>query len=78
MRAAREFHLRIPEDISLTGADGMMLPAQLQLTTYISPSFQLGAAAAEMLCRIIDKPAVPPENIRLPVRFVPGTTVARI
>ncbi len=78
MKAAREFHLRIPEDLSLTGADGMMLPAQLQLTTYISPSFQLGAAAAEMLCRIIDKPAVPPENIRLPVRFVPGTTVARI
>ncbi len=78
LKAAGEFNLRIPEDISLTGADGMMLPAQLQLTTYLSPSFQLGVAGAEMLCRIIDNPGLPPENIRLPVRFVPGMTVAKI
>jgi len=78
IKAAGEFHLRIPEDISLTGADGLMLPAQFQLTTYLSPSFQLGVAGAEMLCRIIDNPAMPPENARLPVRFVQGMTVAQI
>jgi len=78
MKAANEFNIRIPEDISLTGADGLRFPAQFQLSSYISPSFQMGVAGAELLSRLVIKPGMAHENIRLPVRFVPGVTVAKL
>ncbi len=78
MKAASELKIRIPEDVSLTGADGLILPAQMQLTTYFSPSFQMGINAAELLCKIINNPGMKEENLRLPVRSISGMTVAKI
>lgn len=50
--------LRIPEDISIMGYDGIMIASQLtpQLTTYYQNTKEIGSLAAEKLISLIEKP----------------------
>jgi len=51
MYQARQFGLRVPEDISIIGTDDILLAARLYppLTTIALPAFELGAAAIRLL-----------------------------
>lgn len=56
MRAARDFGLRIPEDISIIGFDNLESSAMLEppLTTISQPLYKMGALAAERLIAQIE------------------------
>ncbi len=58
IRAARRFHLSVPQDIMVIGFDNrdisqMMIPS---ITTVSQPKFQLGYSACEMLIKRVEHP----------------------
>jgi len=78
-RAARERGLRIPDDISVTGADGIFVHGQIQqLTSFRSPSFEIGRRGAQMLAAMLRGEAAPASPLRLPVQLIPGDTVKKL
>ena len=58
MNAIKNRGLRIPEDISIAGYDGIPMAAQLEpsLTTYHQNTMGIGMTAAEKLIDLIEKP----------------------
>lgn len=75
--ALRNSGRRVPEDISVTGFDGLetslVTPA---LTTVKIPLFDLGRHAVRLLCEWLDNPARHPDSIALPGELVVGATSA--
>jgi DNA-binding LacI/PurR family transcriptional regulator len=68
--------LRVPDDLSVCGFDGMHFAALMTppLTTVEQPSRDIGArACANLLARLGGQAA---ESLRLPHRLIPGRTVA--
>ncbi len=78
LEAAKKRDIQIPEDVSLTGADGLKQYGCRQLTTYISPSYHIGGRGAELLLDKIENFDQPPQRICLPTKFVEGETVSRV
>lgn len=58
LRAAGERGLRVPDDISMVGYDGIMMARHIRprLTTYRQDTQALGTEAAEQLIGLIEKP----------------------
>ena len=56
MNALQAHGLRIPEDISVVGYDGIHLARVMNLTTYSQNAKQLGSIAAERLISLIEHP----------------------
>lgn len=56
MNVLIEAGLRIPEDISVVGYDGIHLAKVMRLTTYSQNAVGLGKAAAERLISLIERP----------------------
>ena len=56
MNVIHEHGLRIPDDISVVGYDGIHLAKVMRLTTYSQNSAELGRLAAERLIRLIEHP----------------------
>ena len=79
MNVIRERGLRIPEDISAVGYDGIHLSKLLQLTTYSQSAADLGRIAAERLIRQIEHPATAEaERVLVPGRLLEGTSVKEL
>ncbi len=81
MNAIRELELRIPEDISVAGYDGLHLAQALNppLTTWHQNSEELGRLAASMLIERIEHPrTAAPEHIEVPGKLLEGGTVATL
>jgi LacI family transcriptional regulator, galactose operon repressor len=78
IEAAAERNIKVPDDISITGADGIKLGKRAQLTTYISPSFDIGHKGAELLLGKIENPSSPVQEIRYPTSFIKGQSVKTI
>lgn len=74
--AARELGLRVPQDVSVAGFDGIDLPwlAPDVLTSVRQPLAEKGRAAAREAVRLLA--GEPAESIELPVELVVGTTTA--
>ncbi len=74
--AARELGLRVPEDVSVAGFDGLDLPwlAPDVLTSVSQPFAEKGAALADAVAAILAGDT--PPDVELPVRLRPGTTTA--
>jgi DNA-binding LacI/PurR family transcriptional regulator len=79
-KVIRERGLRIPEDISVTGADGIFVHGQMQqMTSFCSPSFEMGKAGAKLLVGMLHNDSEPVTSpVRLPVKLIPGDTVATL
>lgn len=78
MEAIREAGLRIPEDISIAGYDGVKLlqMCRPRLTTVCQDTASIGAAAARKLVHLIEQPRTTFEEIiSIPSRLLPGETV---
>lgn len=71
--AAREFGLRVPEDIAVIGYDGGVLAEALQLTTVVQPLRQSGAAGRRLLIAQLDGDATI-QRIVLEPRLCVGVT----
>ncbi len=71
--------LRVPEDISAVGYDGIHLARAMRLTSYSQNTQELGRLAAERLIQQIEHPkTAKPEHIRVPGSFLEGSTVKQL
>ncbi len=69
--------ISVPEEISVTGADGLKLPGiLLELDSFCYPSFEIGRTGAELLIRQIRKKGEI-QNITLPTIPADGKTLCR-
>ena len=79
MNVLTEAGLKIPEDISAVGYDGIHLAKVLRLTTYSQNTAQLGRTAAERLISLIEKPKTTLiDRIMIPGGFLEGSSVKEI
>lgn len=74
-----EMGLRVPEDISVTGYDGIHLAKVLRLTTYSQNAQKLGKVAADRLVSLIERPKTTlTDRIMVPGELLPGASVKDI
>lgn len=70
LAALRARGLRVPEDVSVVGYDGMRLLDSLDLTTVAQPLADMGRAAADLLIDRIAQPAKDSVHRRVETRLV--------
>ena len=79
LNVLNEQHLRIPDDISVMGYDGIHLARVMHLTTYSQNVKKIGQIAAERLISLIEHPKdTPIERILVPGELLEGNTVKEI
>jgi len=79
MNVLNEQGLRIPDDISVAGYDGIHLAKVLNLTTYSQNAEGLGRTAAERLIALIEHPKTTLiDRIMVPGKLLSGKTVRDI
>lgn len=77
----REMGLRIPEDISIAGYDGIPISRMIEprLTTIIQDTRQIGKSAAEKLISLIEKPRTTViDQVVIDAKLCPGETIKKI
>jgi len=77
MRAIYDYHLRIPEDVSIVSFDDIDVAAYVQppLTTVHVDGEALGRAASQLIFRRLENPTLPPQEIFISSQLViRGTT----
>jgi DNA-binding LacI/PurR family transcriptional regulator len=70
----KKHNFLVPEDISVAGADGLKIPGEVQVSSFYSPSYEIGKLGAEILLKQLDG-VRSIENICLPVTPVAGNTI---
>ena len=72
LKAAREHGLKVPDDLSLVGFDGIRFAdfCDPPLTTVVQPNVEIGAAAARMMIGILRGSEPSPEDIVLPAQLL--------
>ncbi len=81
MNVIKNNGLRIPQDISIAGYDGIMMASQLepQLTTYRQDTVGIGSLAAKQLISLIENPkATPVSQYMMSGELVRGGSVANV
>ena len=74
-----EAGLKVPEDISAVGYDGIHLAKVLKLTTYSQDTKALGSLAASQLIRLIEHPkTMLMERVLVPGALLEGTSVKQL
>ena len=70
--AFRSAGLRVPEDVLITGFDGLEAAALSSppLTTVRQPMIDLGRAAVQLLARRLEQPGAAPVTVRLPLQIL--------
>lgn len=76
IRAAEELGLRVPEDLSVAGFDGIRVDGigEHVLTTMVQPAMEKGRAAGEQVARMLR--GEPAASLHFTCRFRAGTTTA--
>ncbi|WP_374315984.1 LacI family DNA-binding transcriptional regulator [Microbacterium sp.] len=76
IRAAEEVGLRVPEDVSVTGFDGIVVDglAPYELTTLVQPAADKGRAAGQAVAAMLD--GADAASIRFTCEFREGNTTA--
>lgn len=70
--------LKIPQNLSITGADGLFFPGHIHLSSYTRPSAQIGENAAKMLLDLINGKSIVNKHRLLSVKHIAGNTIAKI
>ena len=79
LSALTEAGLRVPEDISAVGYDGINLARVLNLTTYSQNAVGLGAAAATRLINLIEHPKTTlKDSVMVPGELLEGNSVKEL
>lgn len=79
LRALKELGLRVPEDISVAGYDGINLAQVIGLTTFCQNAQLLGRTGAGKLISLIEGPGeTPPEQILISGHIAEGNTVGKL
>lgn len=77
MRSARRMGLRIPDDISFIGYDGIASDQFIDppLTTIRQPTLKKGEMAARFLIDLVNNKHYEPRHVELPVQLLEGASV---
>lgn len=79
MNALRQMGIRVPEDVSVMGYDGIHLARVIGLTTYWQDNREIGRIAAERLVSLIEHPKTTlVDRIMVSGRLLEGTTVKEL
>ena len=81
MDAIKNRGLKVPEDISIAGYDGIVMAGQLEpeLTTYWQNTEQIGITAAQKLISLIEKPKITPiSQYLIEGKLIRGGSVAKL
>ena len=79
MNALRQMGIRVPEDVSVMGYDGIHLARVIGLTTYWQDNREIGRIAAERLISLIEHPKTTlADRIMVSGRLLEGTTVKEL
>ena len=79
LNVLNEYGLRVPEDISTAGYDGIHLAKVMRLTTYSQNTDQIGKIAADRLIRLIEHPKTTEiDRIQVSGSLLEGTSVSEI
>jgi GntR family transcriptional regulator of arabinose operon len=76
--ACKKAGIRIPEDLSICGFDGLPSGKEIKLTTTVQNFYQIGVYAARILLERIANPEIPSERVSVPVKFQKGETVKNL
>ena len=76
LEAARELGLRVPEQLSVIGFDGIEISELLELSTMQQPLQEMGELGASKLVELIENPSHPPELIRFDTKLVERRTTS--
>ncbi len=76
IEAARELGLRVPQDLSVIGYDGIEAAEYMQLTTIRQSLFESGVRGAKLLLQIMDGHVPAVKEIVLPTELVVRATTA--
>ena len=74
LEAARELGLRVPEQLSVIGFDGIEISELLEFSTMQQPLQEMGELGATRLVELIENPSHPPELIRFDTKLVERRT----
>src|SRR6266699_3689408 len=74
LEAARELGLRVPEQLSVIGFDGIEISELLELSTMQQPLQEMGELGASKLVELIENPSHPPELIRFDTELIERRT----
>ena len=75
----RQMGIRVPEDVSVMGYDGIHLARVIGLTTYWQDNREIGRIAAERLISLIEHPKTTlVDRIMVSGRLLEGTTVKEL
>jgi LacI family transcriptional regulator len=79
INAARQRGLRVPQDLSVVGFDGIALGAYVTpaLTTVTQPIYRLGQAAAELLIRLVERQSPSERHVLFPLTLTVRESAAR-
>ena len=79
MNALRQMGIRVPEDVSVMGYDGIHLARVIGLTTYWQDNREIGRIAAERLISLIEHPKTTlVDRIMVSGRLLEGNTVKQL
>lgn len=79
MNALRQTGIRVPEDVSVMGYDGIHLARVIGLTTYWQDTREIGRIAAERLISLIEHPKTTlADRIMVSGRLLEGNTVKQL
>jgi LacI family transcriptional regulator, galactose operon repressor len=78
LEAARELSLRVPEQLSVIGFDGIEVSELLELSTMQQPMQEMGELGASRLVELIENPSHPPELIRFDTKLVERRTTGPV
>lgn len=79
MRVLNNAGLRVPQDISAVGYDGINLARVMGLTTFCQDTKALGATAADRLISLIERPKTTLlDRVMIPGHLLEGTSVKKL
>lgn len=79
LKAAEELEIRVPEDLSIIGFDGITLgdATTPTLTTVAQPIYKMGSRAAELVIEQINNPTNPKKVEEFPVQLIERQSTRR-
>jgi DNA-binding LacI/PurR family transcriptional regulator len=74
MNEAKRRGLRVPEDLTITGFDGIQEAERVGLTTVRQPALEKGRAAGKLLLEVGERTR--PRSVNLSTELIIGTTAS--
>lgn len=73
----KQLKIKIPDDISVVGGDGLWVPGEVQITSYKTPAYEVGRTGAELLLAQLEEDDEV-KHCCLPVHPVAGNTIREL